>query len=199
MMNTITSQWFETSLNQYLKLDPEMQQQLLPLQGKVLCIDVLGLNKQYYIFPSNGNVAVDTTYEGEPDTIIKGSVSALMKLSMSPNTAPLMLSGEIEITGDVRTGRTFKKCLSNMSIDWEEQASSFIGDVPANFAFNALRQLGIWSKKTVSSVTEDLSEYVQEESRDAVTGVELNIFNKKVDRLRDDVSRLEAIINKLIK
>lgn len=196
MTDLITSQWLENVINRYLKLDPEGMGQLSALHGKVLCIDVLGLDKQYYIFPGMDDVGIDDSYDGEPDTIIKGTMSALVKLGLHSDTASLMLSGEVEIIGDVHSGRTFKKCMSNLDVDWEEQLASVVGDVPANIAFNALHQFSSWSKKVMTSLALDFSEYVQEESRDVVSGVELDIFNKKVDKLRDDVGRLEALINR---
>jgi len=195
MNKAITSQWPEDVINQYLKLDPEAIQQLSKLHGKVLCVDVLGINKQYYVFPGEQDIGIETSYDGEPDTIIRGTVPALVKLGLQSDTASLMLSGEVEIIGDVRSGRAFKKCLSNLNIDWEEHMASVVGDVPANLAFNTVRQLSSWSKKVAASITQDFSEYVQEESRDVVTGVELERFNQEVDRLRDDIDRLAARIN----
>ena len=194
MTHVITSQWLENIVNQYLALDPEGLESLAALKGKIICVDVLGLNKQYYIFPDDERVVIQPTCETEPDTTIKGLPSALLKLSLLSDTAPLMLSGEIEIIGDVRTGREFKKRLSNLNIDWEEHLSTTIGDVPANLAFNVINKISSWTKKTVSSLKEDTSEYLQEESRDVVSGAELNSFNAKVDQLRDDVDRLAALI-----
>ena len=194
MKDEITSQWLERVVNQYLALDPESLKNVAALQGKVLCVDVLGLNKQYYIFPEEEKVGVTEVYEGEPDTTIKGLPSALLKLSLQADTAPLMLSGEIEIVGDVRLGREFKKCLANLNIDWEEHVAGLIGDVPANLAFNVINQVSSWVKQTASSLTADVSEYLQEESRDVVSDAEINSFNTKVDQLRNDVDRVAALI-----
>ena len=194
MTQVITSQWLENIVNRYLALDPEGLKNLASLKGKVICIDVSGLNKKYYIFPDDEKVIIRTDFDDEPDTIIRGLPSALLKLSLLADSAPLMLSGEIEIIGDVRAGREFKKCLSNLNIDWEEHLSKAIGDVPANLAFTAVNKLSSWTKKAASSLKEDASEYLQEESRDVVTGAELDSFNAKVDKLRDDVERLGALI-----
>ena len=71
-----------------------------------------------------------------------------------------------------------------------------VGDVAANLAFNVFKQLSSWTKKTGSSLKDDVSEYLQEESRDVVSGAELNSFNSKVDQLRDDVDRIDALIKR---
>ena len=81
-----------------------------------------------------------------------------------------------------------------MDIDWEEHLSKMVGDVPANLAFGAINKISSWTKQAMSSFKDDVSEYLQEESRDVVTGAEIDSFNAKVDRLRDDVERLAAVI-----
>ena len=196
MNSAITSQWLENVINQYLRLDPEGLDKLAALEGKVLCIDVSGIDKQYYIFPEAQGVRIQTNYEYPADAVIRGLPTALIKLAMAEDSAPLMLSGEIEISGDVGLGRAFKKSLSKLNIDWEEHLSKMVGDVPANMTFSAIGKVSSWAKKAVSSLTDDVSEYLQEESRDVISGAELEEFNKQVDQLRDDVDRLEALLKK---
>ena len=43
----------------------------------------------------------------------------------------------------------------------------------------------------------DVSEYVQYESRDIASGPEINHFNTQIDKIRSDVDRAEARINRL--
>lgn len=194
MDHVVTSQWLENIVNQYLNLDPEAIKNLAALKGKVLCVDALGVNKQYYIFPEDDKVEIKIDCDIEPDTTIRGLPSALIKLGLQSDTAPLMLSGEIEIVGDVRLGKEFKKCLSNLEIDWEEHFSKVVGDVPASLAFDAISRISAWTKQAVSILKADVSEYLQEESRDVVSGAEVSEFNTRVDQLRDDVDRLAATI-----
>ena len=194
MNRLITSKLLEKIVNQYLQLDPEVMHKLSAYEGKVLCVDVIGVNRQYYLLPQEDKVEIRTEFESTADTIIRGAPSALIKLGMQSDTAALMLSGEIEIIGDVRLGRELKKCLSNLKIDWEEHFSSVIGDVPAHLAFKAISKITTWTKQTVSTLKMDVSEYLQEESRDIVSGAEMYGFNTQVDRLRDDVDRLEATL-----
>ncbi len=196
MEGVTTTLWLENIINQYLRLDPEGFNQLAVLQGKVLCIDIAGIDKQYYVFPEEQGIRITTEYDDTPDAVIRGLPSALIKLAMAEDSAPLMLSGEIDIKGDVGLGRAFKKCLSNLQIDWEEHLSKIVGDVPANMAFSALGQFSSWAKKVTGALTQDVSEYLQEESRDVVSGAELEHFNQQVDQLRDDVDRLEALLKK---
>ena len=196
MQSVITTLWLENIINQYLQLDPEGLSQMAVLEGKVLCVDIAGINQQYYVFPEEQGVRIQANYEYPADAVIRGLPTALLKLAMAEDSAPLMLSGEIEITGDVGLGRAFKKCLSSLQIDWEEHFSKFVGDVPANMAFSLIGEFSSWAKKVKASLTDNVSEYLQEESRDVISGAELEQFNKQVDQLRDDVDRLEALLKK---
>ena len=188
--------WLENIINQYLQLDPEGLSQMAVLEGKVLCVDIAGINQQYYVFPEEQGVRIQANYEYPADAVIRGLPTALLKLALAEDSAPLMLSGEIEITGDVGLGRAFKKVLSKLHIDWEEHFSKVVGDVPANMAFSLIGEFSSWAKKVKASLTENVSEYLQEESRDVISGAELEQFNKQVDQLRDDVDRLEALLKK---
>ena len=109
MNSVITSAMLEKVVNQYINLDPEAINKLATFKGKVLCVEVLGLNKQYYVIPEGDRVEIKSGSDISADTTISGLPSALIKLALQSDTAPLMLSGEIEITGDVRLGRAFKK------------------------------------------------------------------------------------------
>ena len=42
-----------------------------------------------------------------------------------------------------------------------------------------------------------MGEYLQEESRDVVSGAEMGMFYQQVDKLRDDTERLKARIDRL--
>jgi ubiquinone biosynthesis protein UbiJ len=54
-----------------------------------------------------------------------------------------------------------------------------------------------WSKSAADNLADDVGEYLQEESRDVVSGAEMGMFNQQVDKLRDDTERLKARIDRL--
>jgi ubiquinone biosynthesis protein UbiJ len=128
------------------------------------------------------------------DTVLRGTPIALFKMSLVPNAANLLLKGEVEISGDTRLGHQFKNLFSQMDIDWSEPLSDLLGDSLAYQVQQATKRIGRWGAQTAKSVSMSISEYLQEESRDVVTETELRIFNDAVDRLRNDVDRLQAKI-----
>ena len=187
----------ETAINRYLALDPEMLAKLAVFTGKVIKIELTGLDKQFYMFPGEKGIEIRKQHDAAVDTTLRGSPIALFKMGLVSNTANMLLKGEVEITGDTRLGHQFKKAFSEMDIDWSEPLAELVGDGLAYQLQQASKKFALWGKQSVQSVSSSVSEYLQEESRDVVTETELDIFYKGVDQIRNDVDRLEAKIKKL--
>ena len=188
----------EAAINKYLSLDPELPARLDRFEGKIVCVDIIGLNTQLYLLPEGRRISVRRNVDTEPDATLRGTPVALFKMGLMRNVAPMLLQGEVEIIGDMRLGRAFKSMLAEMQIDWEEQLSAFTGDIAAHEIVKTATRLGEWGKQTGESVLMDTGEYLQEESRDVVTGAELEQFYQDVDSLRMETERLEARINRLL-
>ena len=188
----------ESVINRYLALDPEMLGKLAEFNGKVIKLEMTGINKTLYMLPNEAGIQVLAEYDGDADTVLRGTPISLFKMGLVSNAANLLLKGEIEISGDTRLGHQFKNVFSQMDIDWSEPLAGLVGDSLAYQLQQTGSKLGRWGKQSVKSVSSSFSEYLQEESRDVVTETELEIFNEGVDRLRNDVDRLQAKIDLII-
>jgi ubiquinone biosynthesis protein UbiJ len=188
----------ESVINRYLALDPEMLGKLAEFSGKVIKLEMTGINKTLYMLPNEAGIQVLAEYDGDADTVLRGTPISLFKMGLVSNAANLLLKGEIEISGDTRLGHQFKNAFSQMDIDWSEPLAGLVGDGLAYQLQQTGSKLGRWGKQSVRSVSASFSEYLQEESRDVVTETELEIFNEDVDRLRNDVDRLQAKIDLII-
>jgi ubiquinone biosynthesis protein UbiJ len=186
------SVWLDAVINRYLSLDPEVAEKLAQLEGRVIAVEITGVKKTLYFFPHQAGMNVTEYYQGEADTTLRGSPFALLKMSMSKDVAPLMLKGEVEIEGDVRLGRNFKKILSEMDVDWEEYIARIIGDAPAHHLASLGRKIMNWGRQASTDVAADIAEYLQEESRDVVSKAELEMFYEDVDALRNQLDRFQA-------
>lgn len=197
-INSETSiQWLEAVVNRYLSLDPEVIEKLAALEGRVIAVEITGVDKTLYFLPHQAGMDVIEYYEDVADTTLKGSPVALLKMGMSKDVAPLMLKGEVEIEGDVRLGRSFKKILSEMDIDWEEYVARIIGDAPAHHLARLTKKIISWGRQSSNDVALDVSEYLQEESRDLVSKPELEKFYQDVDSLRNQLDRFQARLEQL--
>jgi ubiquinone biosynthesis protein UbiJ len=197
MTNSTTLNLLASALNNYLALDPEAPEKLTAFDGRVICIDITGPNRKMYLLINDNRISVVKTYDKEPDATITGSPAALFKLGVHRDSAPLFFAGEVEIRGDTRLGRQFKSMLADMEIDWEEHLSRFVGDIAAHRIAGLFSDLRKWSKSAADNFADDVGEYLQEESRDVVSGAEMGMFYQLVDKLRDDTERLKARIDQL--
>ncbi len=186
----------ETALNYYLRLDPETLERLGRLQGKVIAIELRGPDITFYALPGRYGLRLQSHWEDEVDTTISGTPLAMTRLGLGDSSRALF-SGDVTITGDVETGQRFKRILDDMEIDWEEQLSRFTGDLIAHRTGDLVRDGLDWGRRVLESLREDISEYLQEESRILPARAEVSRFMDEVDRLRDDVARLEARVQRL--
>ena len=185
-------QTLQAALNRALALDPELPSRLRAFEGKVIALEFSGINQTLYLLPHEGGLDVKCQIDGAPDATLRGSPIAMCKMGLSRDVAPLLLKGEVEIIGDMRLGRAFKAMLAEMDIDWEEQLSHITGDALAHELVRQGKKFLQWGKTSGESLALDVSEYLQEESRDVVTAAELQQFYDEVDELRADVERLAA-------
>lgn len=187
----------ENAFNRYIELDPDGHQSLARLAGKVIAIDISGLDLSLTIIPGTDSVHIMSYYDGEVDTRLKGAPFSLLRMSLGGHSEQPLFSGDVEITGDTETGQQFNRILNELDIDWEEHLSHITGDVIAHQLGSGIRKFINWSKKAEDSLLKDTTEYLEEESQLVTKPYEVNDFNQQVDELRNNVERLAARINRL--
>ena len=187
----------EGALNRYLELDPDARTKLLALEGKVIAIDVTGLEMTLTLTVASDKVHVMSHYEGEVDTRLKGAPFDLLKMSLGQHSEQALFAGEVEISGDTEAGQKFNQILKQLDIDWEEHLSNITGDVIAHQLGRGFRNVMQWGQQVQQSLSLDVSEYLQEETRLLVTVHEVQRFNQQVDSLRNAVERTQVRLEKL--
>jgi len=105
---------------------------------------------------------------------------------------------DVEIEGDTETGQHIRDIMNDLDLDWEEQIATLVGDVVGHKIGNVVRGAADWATQTRSTVEQDVSEYLQEESRLLPHREEIGPFLEAVDTLRSDVDRMEARVQRLL-
>jgi ubiquinone biosynthesis protein UbiJ len=186
----------EITLNRYLSLDAETLSRLAALTGKVIAVELRGLGITLHMAPHGGGIQLLHDYDGSTDAVISGAPLALARVGLGEERG-LLFAGEVEISGDVTLGQRFEAILREIDIDWEEQLSRLIGDVAAHQVGNLVRDTLNWGARSMDTLGRDITEYLQEESRQVPQADEVNEFLAAVDVLRNDVERLEARVKRL--
>jgi ubiquinone biosynthesis protein UbiJ len=186
----------ESAMNGYLALDPEVRTRLRSLDGKVICIALKGFDLRLYFVAAEERIEVLSHYEGEPDTLLVGSPTDLLRLVALQAEEKLFDTG-VEFHGDTELGEKFREILIGAEIDWEELLSHVTGDPLAHQLGNLARGVADTIAKGAATLRQDVSEYLREESSLLPTAIEVDNLLEDVDRLRLDTDRLEARIQRL--
>ncbi|MES9992497.1 MAG: SCP2 sterol-binding domain-containing protein [Candidatus Thiodiazotropha sp.] len=189
----------ETLLNQAIALDAETPHRLTPMHGKVIRLELSGLDSSLYLIPEPSGIQLLSEFDGEADCTLRGSLFDMLRMRDSSESADQLFKGAVQIEGDTALAQDFGAFLANLEIDWEEQLSRVTGDIAAHEIGNLTRATFSWGRSLNRTLEQNLQEYLQEELRLLPAGNEITPFLSEVDRLRDDTERLEARIQRLEK
>jgi ubiquinone biosynthesis protein UbiJ len=138
---------------------------------------------------SGGRLALTAGDDSPADALITGSPAALVNLL----TARAAGAGRpAQIRGDAETANLYRELFALARPDPEEELSRFVGDLPARRIARLARQGSAWIRSAGRTARENLSEYLQEESRDLVNHTEYEEFLRGVDAARETADRIEA-------
>lgn len=188
----------EVAINHVLALDPDAPARLAPLAGKTLAVDLRGVGLTGYFLFTRDRVNVLGELAGEPDARIVGTPLSLAKVALAESGPQSLFGGDVELRGDLDVARRAKVVLDSLDIDWEEQLARATGDVIAHRIGSAVRGALGWGKSVLSTLGQDVTEYLQEETRTLPDGVQVQAFMSDVDVLRSDVDRLTFKVQRLV-
>ncbi|MEI6457982.1 MAG: SCP2 sterol-binding domain-containing protein [Pseudomonadota bacterium] len=159
-------------------------------------------------------------FEGGPRTLLRvhisaaregirlaqGAAPANAEVRGSPTSLLRLLAGRAEgahhqagvtVAGDALVVQGFEALFGHAKPDVAAELAQVLGELPAYYTQQAARGLWASGQRLLSTLTRSSSEYLVEEGRDVLGPDELDAFHSDVDRLRDDVARLEARIDRL--
>ena len=186
----------QRAVSRALQLDPDTLQGVAEMSGKVIAIDLTGLDISVYAFPHRHGIDLQTDYDGDVHVRITGTPLALLRMASRREQAS-PVAGEIEIQGDLALSQHLQGVLKQLDIDWEDLLAKGVGDVPAHHIGNLFRGLARWRADAHRSLEMDLSEYLRIEARLVAEGREIDVFMQSVDELRSDTDRLEKRVQRL--
>lgn len=192
----------EQFANRILRLDRESLQRLGEFEGKVIAIALVrtaGTAPDFYLFPSAEGLRLVSNYDGVAHVTLRGDLPTLLRVLIdgAKSTPELIATRALEIEGDVDLGRRFQRFLEGLDIDWEEQTAGALGDVVAHKLGNVVRGMRSWRRNATQTLSADIAEYLQEESRLLTPARRVEAFLEAVDVLRADVDRLEVRLRRL--
>lgn len=183
-------------LNRNIQESTRARELCMELSGTVVAVRVSDTALAAYFIVDDETVDVVAATTDDPDVIISGSLITLASLAGQSGTAAIR-DGSLDISGDAELAGQFQQLLSHARPDLEEELSGIVGDVAAHRLGEFARGIGRWGRAARSTMGANIREYLQEESRDAPSRYEVEKFSANVSKLRDDVDRAEARLNRL--
>lgn len=187
---------FESVLNRNIAGSAAARRICKQLEGKVLALHMAGVPLDLYFRSDGERMTIDTRDADPPAAALSGTPLAFMRL-MGPTPEAAIRAGTIHIQGDAEVAQAFSELLKAAQPDLEEELSRLIGDVAAHQVGNAARAVVGFGRRAIDTLTQNVAEYLTEESRDLPTRTEADELFADVDKLRDDAARLEARLTRL--
>ena len=189
----------ETVINNYLRLDKNITTHYQSLVGKVIKVEIKTPELSFFLIFRPDYIDVKKNYSRAVDTTLKASLTTFIKLLKSKDKNLLFLKEKLIVTGDLELAQHVKEVFDKIDIDWEEYLSKAVGDVMAHQLVNTFKKLKDWNHQTYKSLEKSILEFLQEEARLLVPHLELIIFAEDVDLIRDDVERIQARVQRLMR
>ena len=187
------TQSIENLLNRNLPRSPRAQELCAALAGKRVRVEARGLGWVLIAESLNTSIRLTKEESGEqpPDAEVSGS---LLNLAALAGTHPeeVIQRGDVSIRGDAEIAQKFRELAMLLKPDVEEELSRIIGDSPAHQALRLVRMASGFGRRAAATSVRNLAEYLAHERRDLVPRAEAEDFYRGVERLREDLDRLEA-------
>ena len=183
-------------LNRQIRASTPARSLCTDLEGRVLAIRVQNSSLSMYIVVAADEVCLGSESAEDPDVVLCGSLLSLARVA-GPDGDAAIRDGSIDLTGDAGIAQQFQKLLRYGRPDLEEELSDVVGDTVAHTVGSFARGVARWGKQARMTMQQNVSEYLQEESRSVPSRYEVESFRSGVESLRDDVARFEARLNRL--
>jgi ubiquinone biosynthesis accessory factor UbiJ len=167
------------------------RERLRPHAGAVVCIDGGPLLLKLRIDEHGMLAACEAAFE--PNVTLTLPADAPLRLLLNRQS----LFAGIRLAGSADIAEALAFVFRNLRWDVEEDLARVVGDIPA-------RRLNLVGQRLVKEIgetgrrlTANLAEYVSEEAQFIVPAREVSGFASEIDRLRDDLARLEKRVQRL--
>ena len=187
----------ELGINRVLRLDSTALARLAHLSGKVIEVDCNSPAVQLFILPSDEGLMLAAHWESPADCTLRAPASSLLRLALSKDKTAVLHSPEVELDGNSAVLLDLAAVLQDLELDWEYELSHWLGPVATQLLGGHLRSRSRWYRQGLESLSQNLGEYLSEESRALVGEREAQARFAELDRLKLDLERLEARFERL--
>jgi ubiquinone biosynthesis protein UbiJ len=181
----------ENLLNRNLGASPRARELCAELRERRIAITMSGTPLRIAVESTGDSLRLSRDAGGEFHAEVEGTPVNLVALAGSEPEA-LLQRGAVKIRGDVELAQRYRELALLLRPDLEEELSRFVGDAPAHQLMRVALGALAFGRRAVSTTALNAAEYLAHERGDLVPRGEAEGFFEGVDRVREDVDRLEA-------
>lgn len=187
----------EQGLNRVLRLDPTALPRLARLAGRIIEIDCSAPAMQLFALVEEDGLRLASSWAADADCRLRAPASSLVRLLVSRQKTAVLHEPQVSIDGDSGVLMSLAEVLQDLELDWEYEASRWLGPVGAQLLGTGVRTPSRWLRESGDSLRQDLADYLTEESRALVGQQEAEARFSEIDELKLALDRLEARIERL--
>ena len=152
----------ETAINHVLQLDMESPLRVNKLAGRLLQVDLKGLDITLFFSFKHGVVHVRLDADATPDTVISGTPVALFSMAEPEDADWGLPESKVQINGDASLARDLERIFSKLEPDWEGPLAGMLGDTAGYQAAQGVRQGVKTARETIQSARKVLADIIQD-------------------------------------
>lgn len=196
LWTVLPNQLLELAAQQLLALDPASEERLAKLAGKRLRVTLKEIGKPLTVTVTEASVYMSWVETDAVDCHIMTEFAVLPELRDSANITRLIKADKLDIDGDPMLAQQLSKLFTELDIDWPEQLSQRIGDVPTQLLVSAFRR----GRSRMQSMQTDgqqwLKDALVEEKQVLPAREQFLQFQADVQALRARIDKLERELRK---
>lgn len=187
----------QRSLALAIRQDPLTAKRLGRLEGRTILIRMREPSHDLFIQPSPSGIRLTQQYTGMPDCTLSAPATLLARLVLSSNRQQLLLSPELELTGNTQILVELQNILGDLQLDGEAALARWLGPVAAHTLGNFARQSNSWRATARTTVQQSISDYLTQEGRQLVGCSEADAVAAQIHELRLQLDRIDARVEHL--
>lgn len=181
----------QAAINHLLGQAGWAREKLMPFAGHAAQIKLPPFEAAFLITP-DGSIAAPAS-DAELEVAI--SLPAATPLLALQGKDAVMRAARIE--GSAEFAQALGFVIRNLRWDAEEDLSRLVGDVAAHRIVRGGKEFVTWQQQAARNLAANLAEFFTEEQPLIAKQGDLATFSSEVDRMRDDVARLEKRLQQL--
>lgn len=190
MIDQIASSAATTLLNRMLAREGWAREKLAPFAGRQARFEAAPFAMTLKIADDGTFIASDND---EPAVTIGVTLSSLPLAMFDPQAA----MKDVRLSGDAELAQALAFVLQNLRPEPEEELSRFFGDAAAQRMVGFMRASASQWKQIAENMLDNTAHYVVTENPMVVGRDDLETFGQDVNRLRDDLARIEKRIERM--